>query len=279
MGPRRSQRFERSDIPMVKLIVSDIDGTLIPYGEKALPQTLFPLIHRLRRAGVLFCPASGRQFHSLRKLFAPVAEDLAFLCENGAAIFGPGTEEDAPLLSKTPMPRADALALSRDIIAAPGCQVLISGRNVSYVCGCGDDFIHRMEDFHGNLVQRVERVEEIGEDILKIAVFCPNGLDQPKKLLGPRWGRPYHMAEAGPEWLDFTLADKGKGLRGLCTALGVDLSETVAFGDNWNDTPMLETAGIGYLMAGAAPALREKFPNQCASVLTVLENILKEIGA
>ena len=152
-------------------------------------------------------------------------------------------------------------------------------RNVSYVCGCGDDFIHRMEDFHGNLVQRVERVEEIGEDILKIAVFCPNGLDQPKKLLGPRWGRPYHMAEAGPEWLGFTLADKGKGLRGLCTALGVDLSETVAFGDNWNDAPMLEAAGIGYLMAGAAPALREKFPNQCASVLTVLENILKEIGA
>lgn len=91
---------------MVKLIVSDIDGTLIPYGKKELPEALFPLISRLRRAGVLFCPASGRQFHSLRKLFAPVAEELAFLCENGAAIFGPGTEADAPLLSKTPMPRA-----------------------------------------------------------------------------------------------------------------------------------------------------------------------------
>ena len=165
---------------MVKLIVSDIDGTLIPYGEKALPDALFPLIHRLRRAGVLFCPASGRQFHSLRKLFAPVADELAFLCENGAAIFGPGTEEEAPLLSKTPMPRADALALSRDIIAAPGCQVLISGRNVSYVCGCGDDFIRRMENFHGNLVQRVEQVEDIGEDILKIAASCSNGLDEPK---------------------------------------------------------------------------------------------------
>lgn len=87
---------------MVKLIVSDIDGTLIPYGKKELPEALFPLISRLRRAGVLFCPASGRQFHSLRKLFAPVAEELAFLCENGAAIFGPGTEADAPLLSKTP---------------------------------------------------------------------------------------------------------------------------------------------------------------------------------
>lgn len=264
---------------MVKLIVSDIDGTLIPYGEKALPEALFPLIARLRRAGVVFCPASGRQFHSLRKLFAPVAGELAYLCENGAAIFGPGTEADAPLLSKTAMPRTDALALSRGIIAVPGCQVLISGRNISYVCGCGDDFIRRMEDLHGNLVQRVERIEDIGEDILKIAAFCPDGTEKPKTFLGPRWAASYRMAEAGPEWLDFTLADKGTGLRGLCAVLGVELSETMAFGDNWNDAPMLEIAGTPWLMKGAAPALREKFPNQCANVLTVLESVLKEMGA
>lgn len=264
---------------MVKLIVSDIDGTLIPYGETALPEALFPLIARLRRAGVVFCPASGRQFHSLRGLFAPVAGELAYLCENGAAIFGPGTEAGAPLLSKTAMPRADALALSRDIMAAPGCQVLISGRNVSYVCGCGDGFIRRMETLHGNLVRRVERPEDIGEDILKIAAFCPHGLEGPKAALGPRWAEPYHMAEAGPEWLDFTLANKGIGLRGLCAALGVELSETMAFGDNWNDVPMLEIAGTPWLMEGAAPALRERFPNQCASVLTVLERVLRELGA
>ena len=72
--------------------------------------------------------------------------------------------------------------------------------------------------------------------------------------------------------LAFTLADKGKGLRGLCAALGADLSETVAFGDNWNDAPMLEAAGTGYLMADVAPALREKFPNQCTNVLTGWKN-------
>ena len=32
----------------IKLILSDIDGTLIPYGEKGLPQELFPLIRALR---------------------------------------------------------------------------------------------------------------------------------------------------------------------------------------------------------------------------------------
>lgn len=46
---------------MIKLVVSDIDGTLIPYGEKGLPANLFDLIRRLRRAGVAFFPASGPQ--------------------------------------------------------------------------------------------------------------------------------------------------------------------------------------------------------------------------
>jgi hypothetical protein len=87
------------------------------------------------------------------------------------------------------------------------------------------------------------------------------------------------MAEAGPIWLDFTLADKGTGLRGLCRSLGVDLGEAMAFGDNWNDVPMLEAAGTPWLMASAVPALRERFPRQCEGVLPVLEKLLAELGA
>lgn len=51
------------------------------------------------------------------------------------------------------------------------------------------------------------------------------------------------MAAAGPDWVDFGLADKGKGLRELCAGLGIHPEEVVAFGDNWNDAAMLETAG------------------------------------
>lgn len=264
---------------MLKLIASDIDGTLMPYGQKALSPALFGLIRRLRSAGILFCPASGRQYHSMRALFAPVADEVCFLCENGGVIFGPGGEDSAPVLSKTAMPRPDALALSHAIMDIPECEVLISGQNISYVCGCGEDFVRRMEDLHGNLVARVERVEDISEDILKVTAFCPKGLDGPAAVLGPRWGGPYHMAEAGPVWLDFGLADKGAGLLGLCGALDIDPAESAAFGDNWNDVPMLEAAGTAWLMETAAPALRERFPRQCAGVPEVLETILQELPA
>ncbi len=264
---------------MIKLIASDIDGTLIPYGESELPEMLFPLIRRLRAAGVHFCPASGRQFHSLRRLFAPVSEEICCLCENGAILYGPGGEDTAPVLSKTVMPRKEALALSRAILELPGCQILISGANTTYICNGTPEYVQYMRGPKGNHVAEVSGPEAIGEDIIKVSVYCPQGTAEPMAILGPRWGESLHMAAAGPDWVDFGLADKGVGLKGLCAGLGVSLADTVAFGDNWNDTAMLDIAGTAYLMEGADPVLKARYPRRCSSVLTVLEDILKELGA
>mgnify|MGYP001753077294 FL=1 len=75
---------------MIQLVVSDIDGTLLQDGANAIPPAIFEQIARLRERGIRFCPASGRQYTSLRKLFAPVADQLYYLCENGAVVYGPG---------------------------------------------------------------------------------------------------------------------------------------------------------------------------------------------
>lgn len=261
---------------MPKLIACDIDGTLIPYGQSRLPDALFPLLHRLRSAGILFCPASGRQFHSLRGLFAPAAEELCFLCENGAILYGPGREDTAPVLGKTPIPRGEAAALARDILALEGCQLLVSGANVSYVSHCPQSYIDYMAGDKGNNVQVIERLEDIPEDIIKVSVYCPGGTAAPQRLLGPRWGH-LGMAAAGSDWVDFTLADKGTGIRDLCAALGLDPQTDVwAFGDNWNDKPMLEAVGTPWLMESADPALKRLFPRHCASVLVQLETLLDQ---
>lgn len=256
------------------LIVSDIDGTLLPYGGKTLPEELFPLIRRLRAAGFLFCPASGRQYHSLRHLFAPVADELAYLCENGAVVMGPGSEETAPLLCMTAMPRDGALALCRAIAALPGCEAFVSGVRVGYVSGCAEEFGRLLTQTAGNLVRRIPRFEDVPEEMVKVSAFCPNGTQPVRAVLGPRFAGRFRMAEGGPTWLDFTCADKGIGLRGLCAALGVPPEETAAFGDNWNDVPMLELVGYPYIMSTADPALLERFPRHCAAVCEELRRIL-----
>ena len=88
---------------MIRLIASDIDGTLLHNGAAEIDPVIFEEIHRLKQRGILFCPASGRQYHSLRRLFAPAADELTYLCENGAVLFGPGNP--GRLLGKTVMER------------------------------------------------------------------------------------------------------------------------------------------------------------------------------
>lgn len=64
-------------------------------GEREPRSEAFELIDELHRRGIVFMPASGRQYASLRYLFAPVADELAYVCENGATVMS----EDVPLSS------------------------------------------------------------------------------------------------------------------------------------------------------------------------------------
>jgi len=263
---------------MIRLIASDIDGTLLPHGQKAISPDLFPLIRRLQRAGVVFCPASGRQYHAMRDLFAPMADELHFLCENGAVVFGPGSEERSPVLSLTAMDRADAIALSRDIMADPDCEVLVSCLRKSYFCTPSEELRQQLVEGYGYILEYIERPEDIPGDILKVSAFCPNGPREAAARLGARWGEKLRICVGGPVWLDFSVSEKGAGLLDLCRKLEIDLSEVMAFGDSENDVSMLQAAGVPYLMDIAAPHLKALFPRRCSNVLAVLEELARELG-
>lgn len=257
---------------MIRLIASDIDGTLLPYGETAIPAEIFGEISRLEKKGILFCPASGRQYTSLRKLFAPVADRVPFLCENGAVVYGPGSP--GPVLGKTAMDREQALALARDIYARPELEVLISGANTSYLCPKAEEIAPLVRDFVGNNTVLLSRPEEMPEDIVKVSAYCPDqGPAAALAQLPAQWSGVFQAAVAGEVWLDFTLADKGKGLTQLCAALGIGLDEVMAFGDNYNDVSMLSIAGRSYLMENAAPELKARFSVRCARVADVLRTL------
>jgi hypothetical protein len=62
---------------------------------------------------------------------------------------------------------------------------------------------------------------------------------------------------------DFSLVDicaegttKGSGLAAVAQLLGIDRSEVMAVGDNYNDRDMLEWAGVGVVMGNASDDLR-----------------------
>ena len=69
---------------MIKLIASDLDGTLLQNGAQELNPKVFDQIRALAENGIRFVAASGRQYPNLRRLFAPVQDDISYIAENGS---------------------------------------------------------------------------------------------------------------------------------------------------------------------------------------------------
>ena len=231
----------------IKLIASDIDGTLLQSEGAVIDEEVFAQIKRLKKKGILFVAASGRQYNSLKNLFAPVADDILFLCENGGIIY-----KDGKVLTKLPMPYEPTIKLIRQIMDTPDCEVLISGANTSYVLPKGYDFVDRIKNVNKNNVTVVENLEDIPQDILKVASFCRRGSAAYDKPMGDPWRDTFNVALAGMEWLDFTTANKGSGMQALMDALGIQADEVMAFGDNFNDLSMLELVGHPYIIQDCA---------------------------
>lgn len=256
---------------MIRLVTCDIDGTLLHGEEWTIDAETLQEIERLRAKGILFCPASGRQHNSLRRLFGPMQNEIAYICENGAVVFGPGNP--GPVWGKVPLDRAQALQLSREIMAMPECEVCISGENTSYLHTRDEAALRFMREGLGNRVAVIDDPAEIQEEIIKVSVFAQRGTAAVIDDLQERWGTIFQVAVAGKQWIDCTLADKGTGLQLICKTMGVKLEEVMSFGDNYNDVPLLSLAGHPYIMDNAVQELRDRFPNHCRRVIDVLKTL------
>ena len=75
-----------------------MDGTLLDE-EKQLPAQLPALLEEIYRRDITFAVASGRSHMMLTNLFGELAEEIIFICDNGACVMYP---HEAPLLHSLP---------------------------------------------------------------------------------------------------------------------------------------------------------------------------------
>ena len=81
----------------------------------SLPEGFPKIIGQLKERGIIFAAASGRQYHNLRQLFAPVKDDIAYICENGALTIYQGE-----VLHKVVIPPETAIPIIRRLEEEPG---------------------------------------------------------------------------------------------------------------------------------------------------------------
>ena len=74
--------MEEKMLKNIKLVCSDVDGTLVAEGKGGLNPEYYREIKRLKEKGINFAVVSGRSYEASRPLFEPVADDIIFINDN-----------------------------------------------------------------------------------------------------------------------------------------------------------------------------------------------------
>ena len=248
---------------MIKLIASDIDGTLVPDGTDKIDPRMMDVIKRCRRNGIYFAGASGRQFASMYRLFAPVAEDIFYITDNGSIL-----RSYKEVLSMKVIDRKDLWKMVKDAKKIPRSDIMLCGREWAYCEDEGEMFYWLRDSYKFNVKVVGDFEEHLTDDISKMSIYRTGDCEEAvNEEFTPKWEKKFLIASAGTMWMDIVLpdADKGTSLRKLQEHLGVTPAETMVFGDNNNDIGMLDVATESYAVETAPDVVKSHAKHICPS--------------
>ena len=260
---------------MIRLIASDLDGTLIPNGMQSLNPILFPIIKELKKRGILFVSASGRQLASQRGLFGEMADDISYIAENGALCIHNGK-----CIYSGEMKRDTADAILRALASLPSCKVLVSCPDTCYILSGDDAFLHHVRDVLHNDTTVTDCFDTISEPILKIAAWDTVDASHSADALQALSFPDIKVVTSGNDWIDFipTYSNKGTALSELLHYLQIDPDDCVSFGDQQNDVEMLKLTGISYAMENGVSEAKAVATYTTACVEDTLHKLLTDIS-
>lgn len=255
---------------MIKLIASDLDGTLLYGRDNTVSEEMFEMIREMKKKGIIFAAASGRQYHNLKKLFAPVWEDMAFISENGATVF-----YKDQIIAEQVIPKKEILDLVYMVDAEECTEVTLSSPYTTYVRPKTEHFAQSLIDL-GNHVTVLKEWEEAEEPLVKVAWFEPDGVDQRVEYWSSKVNPPARVVTSGAFWLDILYPNthKGVGVEVLQKHFHLKKEEIAAFGDNLNDREMLESVGYPIAMSTGKEAILNICPYHTDRVEDTVRQIL-----
>ena len=175
----------RSGFCMIKFIATDLDGTLLdPRG--VLPNEIFPLVARLSECGILFAPASGRQYANLKKLFFPVWEKTIFICENGALV-----RQGDKTLYLNALSAAPIKGILDAVRRTEGLFPILCGADNAYIENKEEPFRTRARGPYSNCIELQSLDEAIErEPVCKISVYNARSAQEQHAVFLQQKGHP-----------------------------------------------------------------------------------------
>jgi len=240
---------------MIKLIVSDMDGTLVD-DKKRIDPKIYDILPKLKKNGTRFIVASGRQYPSLQKFFADHSEDVVIIAENGAFVNDDGKELYASVMEKDLVHRClDEIEKLEDI------EPLLCGKYYSYTTHQTTADFMASEKFQYRM-QVVDDLKNVDADIIKISLVdlqTDRDMENNCSTLKDVFGEETEIAISGVNCMDIVNkgVSKGAAIAVLQEKWGISKEETMAFGDNFNDVEMLQQAEYSFAMAHAHDEVKQ----------------------
>lgn len=265
------------DYSKIKLIVSDMDGTLLNSQHEVSPE-FFDLFKKLREKDILFAVASGRQYYSLMERMEPIKDDLIYLAENGAIVMEGGEQKYI-----VPMEDNMVKELIKAVKELDGKYLVVCGRKQAYIDSTAPEFMKPFLE-HYEKYEVVDDLLQIEDDvILKVTICDLQGAEENSLPHVKHYEKDLQVKLAGKIWIDFNAkeAQKGNALKQVQEQHNISKEETMAFGDYLNDIELFEHAGIGYAVENAHPEVKKAAEfvtksNDENGVEAVLEELLAQ---
>ena len=243
-----------------KIVFSDIDGTLLNSNHKVTPLTK-DAIHTLHQKNIPFVIVSARSPSGIY----PIMNDNNFT--------GPIIAYSGALI----------LNEKREIIYSTGIQRDETIRIISYAeemhldihwCAyCVDEWIVKDKSsprvkLEESIVRTQSKEKPLTDfsasaEFNKIMFICnSNEIGDIEKQMQKAFPE-YSIVRSSELMLEIMKKGitKGTAVTNLCSIWHINPADSIAFGDNYNDVPMLNAVGTGYLMANAPLELKKQFTN------------------
>ncbi|WP_417046599.1 Cof-type HAD-IIB family hydrolase [Enorma massiliensis] len=237
---------------MIRLIASDMDGTLLDEHSEVPPET-YDLILALREKGVHFAASSGRRFDRLCQFFAPVRDKMDFVAANGAQVYVDGELVDREVFSHLGIRR-----LAKTVGKFESLHMALFDDEKSFLLDDEDKFVREIDKDLPN-AERIWYLPGPDVSILKISIYCEDGhvMDY-AYALSRELGDEFLFAPSGTHWIDALQrgVNKATGIEQIMAHHGITRDEVMAFGDSMNDYEIIRFVGTGCAMANGRPALK-----------------------
>ena len=257
----------------MKLLFLDLDGTLLN-DDKEVSSGDAEAIEKMLAEGHKVIINSGRPLYSILGL----AEKIDFLREgfyisafNGGLIYNPSTKE---YLKNDTVDEADVRYLfDRAYEMGLHAHTYTDSHVVS------ERDTEELRFYTGRIKMPPMVVEDfstvtngLAPKVIIISLDGRERLSEYRDAMEEYTQGKLYSTFSDERLLEFAhpLANKGEAIRFMCGHLNVDIADTVAAGDEENDLPMIETAGVGVCMKNgvdtlksAADYITESTNNEC----------------